>query len=900
MTDPHIPPAGNTVDDELAFHEDAVVEALLAQGWTEEAARAEAQRRFGDRGHYRRELERLRRRRQRRLSGWARRWLAPWAQDARYAARRLRRSPGFAATIVLTLSIALGLNAAMFHVVDGLMFRPPAYLRDPGTVHRLYWQSQWRGRTVTALSTEYTRFVDLQRGSSAFTAFAAFSERPLAVGEGESLVERQVGVVTASFFDFFDARPERGRFFRADEDLTPRGADVVVLSHAFWQSQFGGRDVLGTILPVGDVRATIIGVAPEGFNGMNDAVPPVAYVPMTTFAGSGASGDATTYFTSYTWGWVNVLVRRRASVSRTQAEGDATRAFRRSWDAARSHEPGLPPVDRANPHVVLSALRPGGGPAPSIEARTALSLTAVAGIVLLIACANVGNLLLARALGRRRETAVQLALGIGRPRLATQSALEMMVLAAAAGAGALLVGQFADASIRRLLVTAPGASIAPQSLYRDSRTLLVTAGLVLATGLLTGVLPALMMLRGNVVRTLRGGVRGGQSLGHRLRATLLVVQATLCVCLLAGATLFVTSLRHVNAVPMGYEADRVLLVTRVIRGSAFDAASQAATRRALLGAAEALPEVEAAAWVSSVPFASTSSASIVVDGVPGAASTGTFTYQATTPGYFRVMRTRVLRGRALTDDDRAGSPAVAVISASMARALWPDEDALGRCFRMGPQVPCLTVIGIAEDIVQRDLAGGDRFHFYVPIEQLPSRWGLGLVLRLRADPAIHAEAIRTALQRVMPAPSYVTTTPLQRFVDGERRPWQLGATMFVAFGLLAVSVATVGLYSVVGYHVAERRHELGVRAALGARRPDIVRLMLRETASLALAGIALGTGAALAASRWVQPLLFEQSARDPRVYVAIAVLMMTVAIAAGALPAWRAAKADPNRALRAE
>jgi predicted permease len=352
---------------------------------------------------------------------------------------------------------------------------------------------------------------------------------------------------------------------------------------------------------------------------------------------------------------------------------------------------------------------------------------------------------------------------------------------------------------------------------------------------------------------------------------------------------------------MGYDADRVLLVNRVVRGTFPTEAEHRAVRDALVSTAQSLAGVEAAAWVSSAPFVSTSNNTIFVEGIDSVARLGTFTYQATTPDYFRVMGTRIVRGRALTADDRAGAQNAAVVSESMARVLWPQQDALGKCFRIrSDTVPCTVVVGVAEDMVQRDLAGAQRYHYYVPLEQYTRTWGNGLLVRTKGDPALEAERVRQALQRVIPGTSYVTVRPLRDIVQTAQASWRLGATMFVAFAALALIVAGVGLYGVIGYSVAQRMHELGVRVALGAQQRDILWLVVGQSIRFALAGITLGLVVALLQSRWIQPLLFHQSATDPWVLSAVTGTMLAVALVAAAAPAWRAAKADPNSALRAE
>jgi putative ABC transport system permease protein len=819
-------------------------------------------------------------------------------RELRYTLRGLRRSPGFSVTVIVTLALGIGANTAMFSIVDRLMFRPLTYLRDPATAHRIYWQWRERDATRTIMSTQYARYLDLQRWTTSFSQMAAFSERPLAIGEGEAAREYRVGTVSASFFNFFDARPALGRFFRADEDVTPRGADVVVLSHAFWQAAFGGRDVRGELLQVGNVRAEIIGVAPRDFAGVDDSNPPVAYIPITTFAGSTGTGDAQTYFSRYQWGWVHVMVRRKPGVTVEQAAADASQAFRRSWQAARIDEPNTPELESAKPQVVVSSIRPGAGPDPSLEARTALWLSIVAGIVLLIACANVANLFLVRGLQRRRETAVRLAIGVSRRRLIAQSLSEGAVLAFAGAAAAVLVSHWAGAAIRGLLLP---ASVTPLPPVADLRTLGVTAGIALLVAVVVGLVPALVSGRGDLTTTLRGGARGGTADVARLRSALLVVQGTLSVVLLIGATLFVRSLDTVKAIPMGYDAEHVLLVNRVLRGPWPGESAMREMSAVLLSTAQSLPSVEAAAWVSSAPFVSTSSTDLFVAGIDSVRRLGTFTYQATTPDYFRTMGTRVLRGRGFTTDDRFGTPQVAVVSASMARVLWPGREPLGQCFRVrADTMPCTTVVGIAEDMVQREIAGGTRYHFYMPIDQFRRTTGNGMVLRVRGNPALESEQIREALQRAMPGGSYLVAQPLQEIVQDARRSWWLGAALFLAFGVLAIVVAAVGLYGVIAHGVAQRKHEIGVRVALGARRAVILRLIVAHGFRLALASVVFGSLLSLYAGRWIEPLLFRQSTRDPGVYLGVAALMILVAAAASALPALRAASTDPVSALRAD
>ncbi|MDQ3951063.1 MAG: FtsX-like permease family protein [Gemmatimonadota bacterium] len=621
-------------------------------------------------------------------------------------------------------------------------------------------------------------------------------------------------------------------------------------------------------------------------------------MPITTYAAAEGSGsNATNYFTAYNWGWVQILVRRKPGVSLARASADVSEAHLRSWNAQRTTEPSLAPAEIARPSAIVSAVKLGAGPEPSLEARTALWVTGVAAIVLLIACANVANLFLARALKRRREIAVRLALGVSRRRLVTQTLTESLVLSLIGGGAGLLVAHWGGAAIRRLLITRQGASL---DVFTDWRTLGVAIGIAIAAGLLTGLAPALLSVRGDLARSLKAGAREGTYQRSRTRVALLVTQAALSVVLLVGAGLFVKSLANVRAMRMGYDAEPVLLATRHLRGTQLDDSARVALRRSLLETAQAFPGVEYATWVSSVPFWSTSTTNLFVAGIDSVRALGQFRYQMATTDYFRAMGTRIVRGRGFTPDDRAGAPRIAVVSDAMAKALWPGRDPIGQCMRVfADTMPCTTVVGVAEDMVQEALSEM-RYHYYLPIEQSRPAGGHSLLIRMRGDPALQAERVRKALQAVMPGQSYVTVRPLRELVDGTRRSWQLGATMFVAFGVLALAVAAVGLYGVIGYNVTQRTHELGVRVALGAQSGDILRLVAGQGVRFALAGVAVGTALALVGSRWLQPLLFEQSATDPVIYGLVGAVLLLVALAASAVPAVRAAKADPNAALRAE
>ena len=823
-------------------------------------------------------------------------------RDVRYAVRGLRHSSGFTLAAVVTLALGIGANAAMFGVIDRLMFRPFPLMRDPETVSRVYLQTTSNGRVNVSTTFPYTRFLDLQRETNSFSAYAAVSEWRFGVGGDDARV-RKVAGVSASFFDFFDAPPAVGRYFVAAEDSIPKGALVAVIGHGLWRSDFASGDVVGRPLKVGKLDYTIIGVAPAGFVGTVIGPPPDVFVPITTIPANMGAWAENDYFRAYNWDWTEVLVRRKPDVGVDAASADLTVAYVRSRAAARAINPRVLPDSMVQPRAIAGPVKTAAGPDAGLESRVLLWVTGVAVIVLLIACASVANLMFARVINRRREISVRLALGVSRTRLVAQFLLEGLLLALLGGVAGLVIAQWSGTAIRKLLLP-EGSTF---NLAEDWRTIGVAFACALACTLLTALGPALKATRTDLASMLKSGQREGFRDRSRAQTALLVLQVSLSVVLLVGTGLFVQSLRNVRSVPLGYDARPVLEVIADFRGIHLSDAELGTAHRRLLDDARALPGVRYATGVSSHLFR-TNTADLRVPGIDSVPALGRFNFQIGGPDYFDVMQTRILRGRGFTDADRAGSQLVTVVSEAMASVLWPGQDALGKCmhFRFGAQAaagpaPCTTVVGIAENTAHQDVADDPRFLYYLPTDQV-ARDGLPTILLRVTGPsaAEHAERVRRELTRAMPGDGFVVVRPLQEIVDDQSRSWRLGAALFLAFGALAFVVAIVGLYGVVSYNVTGRMHELGVRAALGARPPALVTMVVGDGIRVALLGVGIGTGLALLASRWVEPLLFRQSATDPATYVAVAATILIVAAAASLVPARRAARVDPSVALRSE
>ena len=876
-------------DEEFAFHVDMETAENVRRGMTPADARRAALLRFGGRERFREETSDAR--------GVA--VIDTLARDTRFALRRMRAAPGFTLAIVLTLALGIGANATMFGVVDRLLFRPPPLLKDPETTHRIYTAETSRGKEYINSVGRYVRLEDFKRWTTSFSAFAGHTLRQLAIGTGESAREMNVAAVSHSFFGFFDAPPALGRYFTAAEDTTPAGAPVAVLSHAMWQAQYGERrDVLGAPVQIGSVVYTVIGVAPRGFVALYPDRPPAAYIPITNYGQfqNVCRARARAWFETYNCGWMAVIGRRRPGVTIEQADADLTQAMQRSYAAMREESPSAPSPELSRPRAFAANILPQRGPQPSEVTRVSTWVAGVSVIVLLIACANVANLLLARAIRRRREIAVRLALGVSRGRLLAQLFTESIVLAVLAGGVGLLVAQWGGGVLRTAFLE---PSEAPWGV-RDTRTILFIIGAALFVGIVTGLAPVAQARDVDLVRDLKAGAREGMGRRSRTRTALLVLQAALSVVLLVGAGLFVRSLSKAESVRLGYDVDPLLVVFLNMRGATLDSAEDVALRERLRATAAAVPGVASATRQTAVPLWSNSSTNLFVAGIDTVERLGNFNYTAVSPDYFKTTGTRILRGRGIGEQDQRESPRVAVVSRNMARVLWPARDAVGQCMRVGADsMPCTTVVGIAENILEQSFTGDSGFYYYMPITQMRPRAG-GLFVRVNGNAADHAEAVRRVLQREMPGAAYVTVTPMDEIVSPVLRSLAMGATMFVAFGVLALIIAAIGLYSVIAYAVAQRTHELGVRLALGARGLDLGTLVIGDAVRVAGVGIAIGVAVALWASRWLAPLLYEVRPHDAPVYVIVSVTLLLVAVAASWIPARRAARTDPNVALRAE
>ena len=828
--------------------------------------------------------------------------MATWVRDAwsdvRLGVRGFWRERAFAAAVIATLALGIGVNAAMFGIVDRLLLRGPEHVRDSERVHRIQGTRQPPGRDTQRTGWfGYVTYDALRRQGQSFEAVAAYSVTEDGVVFGHGISARRInrGQATASLFPLLGVTPALGRFYTEQEDDTAAPQPVVVIGHGLWQRDFGGRaDVIGQPIELGNTTYTIVGVAPKGFTGP-DLTRVDVWMPVSLLGRQVSK----TWMTTWNAWWLSIVVRLKPGVSLEQAGTEATAIFRAAYT-------GRSEVDAKTALAVRPLVYTRDG-TQSMESRVSTWLVAVAAIVLLVSCANVVNLVLARGIRRRREMAVRTALGAGRYRLVRLLVAESLTLAVAGGALGLAVAYALGTLMRSWLM--PGIEWPNGPV--DLRVLAVSAAVSLTAGIAVGLWPAWSASVPRLSAGLKTDARDGGGRRSRSRAALTVVQAALSALLLVGAGLFVVSLARVRTMDLGLQPDRVLMfsVQRPAIGTPTDDAErqQEQKRRAafypmVMERLSQRPDVEAASLTIGLAFSSGFSEDIRVpgrDAIPQLKGGGPF-LAAVTADYFKTVGTRIVRGRAFTPDDRAGSAPVAIVNETMAAVLWPNEEAIGKCFSIGESKTCADIVGVAANTRQFRLREDEAMSFYIPFGQEQNIGGTQLLVRPRGDAGPVLAAVRQELMALDPTILFVNASILQDRVEPQMRPWQLGATMFSLMGLLALVVAAGGLYSVMSYDVTHRTHEIGVRMALGARPVDVMRLVVRSGLALAASGVILGFGLALLAAHLVEPLLFDTSPRDPAVFAVVAMALITLAVLATVPPAARARRVNPAEAMRAE
>ncbi len=884
------------LDLEMRDHIERETRANIARGMPQAEARRVALAAFGGIQHFKEETRDAR----------GAHWFDALRQDASHAARSLLKSPGFTATVVITLALGVGANAAVYSVLQRIYLREPAGIVKGAELRRVYERlpakASMNGSDHEMFVPqfdylEFTALNDALRGHAELMMYS--STDSVSVKQDDNSWPARDAFVSAGFFSTLGVAPARGRFFASSESAVESSPGVAVISYALWDRAFAkDPGVLGRTVQINKRPFVIVGVSAEGFTGL-DLNKAEIFVPLGAYEGRDYRGNP--WYSSKMAQDFKMVARVPAGDARRLAAIGTPINRRFNADQRGQDRAGAKPDTQSSivTGPIIAALGPVDNPK---EYAVGLRIAGVAAIVLLIACANIANLLLVRASQRRHEVAIRLALGVSRSRLATQFLTEGLMLAGAGGLAAILFAAWGGTALRHLIL--PNTRFATPAV--DVPVLGFTLAIAIITGLAAAMAPTLEGTSVDIVKSLKPGSRGAGRARSRTRSSLLAAQTALSLVLLAGAGLFVRSLQRIHATPFGYAADELAFATlqfdddrgpnshRAERIAAFPRAAQrVATAPGVVGVALAyIAPLQGGIW--------TSVWKPDIDSEMPAPQ-----YNAVSPEFFSVTGVRILAGRSLTGDDRRGPGGALVVNATMAKTFWPGESPVGKCVIIGKRTAgCSTVVGLAEDTpAMQLLETKPHAQYFVPMHAAVDSESVApsaIIVRTRDGEWRAAdEIVRAELHASAPAAT-VTYNSMMNYMERELRPFRLGATLFTAFGLLALVVAGVGVYGVIAYSFSQRTHELGVRSALGATGADTYRLVLGEALRLMAIGVAAGIALSLALGKLVASMLYATSARDPVVIIGAAVLLGVAGVAASLLPAWRASRSDPMEALRAE
>jgi predicted permease len=815
-------------------------------------------------------------------------------RDLRFGLRLLRKNPLFTVVAILSLALGIGANTAFFTFANALFLRPQPAVDPRGLVWVFGTDAKGSDPLSRFRDISYPNYLDVRDQNRVFSGLTAFRwlRTTMSSDGGDPEIVRGE-LVSGNYFEVLGIEPSLGRTLRREDEGAPGTSPVVVLSHGLWQRRFGGDPgIVGKTLLLNNHAFTVVGVAAEGYLGpyvtytFEFWVPASAY-PLVLTSPQDFADRGKRMFT--------LIGRLRPGVGREQAQAElATLAG------------GLAAAYRAENEGVGVNVVPFAGMHPfqrETLARIVSLLMAVVGLVLLIACANVANLLLARAMARGREMAVRQAMGADRRRLFGQALVEGLLLATLGGAVGLLFALWGRKLLWQLEV--PFLAVNSVSLLDlDVRVLAFALLLSLATTLAFGLLPALRASRSEPVQALKGQTpepRWGRPL-PALRHLLVVAQVALSMIALVGAGLFLRSLEALREVDLGYDPDRLLTVSFDLAARGFGEAESRAAAERLMSRVAGLPGVAGAALAEHRPlYVFTSHEGLFVEGrdVRSEREAPPVFTNRVGPGYFATLGLLIVQGRPFEASEHEQELRVAVINQTMARRCWPDENPIGKRFRFGEREPFLTVVGVARDSRYHQLREAEKQFVYLPL----TRYAAGeMTLHVRADgdPAPLLAPVRRAVLALDPSMPLRHDETLASALEESLTEPRTIAALLTLLGLLALALAAGGTYGVLTYTVHQRTHEMGVRMAMGARPSGLLRLVLRQSLGLIASGVALGAVAAVALTRLISGLLFGVQPFDPQTFVASALLLAAVGLAASLLPARRAARVDPALTLRLE
>ena len=817
--------------------------------------------------------------------------------DIRYALRRLARSPGFTALAVLTLALGIGANNAIFTVVNGVLLHQVA-VEDPDHLVTVYTSDERQKGSVfsSVLPVSELNFEDYRAQNTVFSGLVATQGAGMTLGSGGD--PEQIGAMLASgnYFDVLGVRAMLGRTFLPEEDGAPGAHPVCVLSHALWQRRFGAdRSLVGQTILLNGQAFTVVGVMPPSFIGTNTLGGPALWIPMAmhdqVLSGFGKDNLRERRFLN-----TSVLGRLKPGVTVARAEAEM-RTIASQLERAY-------PVPNKGRSVHLVPL-PESSIAPPLRAvlvRGGAVLMSVVAMVLLIACANLANLLLARSQGRHREIAVRIALGASRRRLMVQLMTESLLLALLGGAASFAVAAWA----RSLLIAHRPPflqNLRADLVSFDSHVVLFTLGLAIVTGVLFGLAPALRASRQDLAVELkeRTGIAGGAR-GFNLRNTLVVVEVTLSLLALIGAGLFVVSLRNAQRTDVGFNVDQVAILSFNIGSQGYTQERGQQFYRQLTEQVQGLPGVKSASLASNIPlFGGGIGRSVFPEGQEqGSNRSGVLvTVDSIAPNYFDTVQIPLLRGRIFTDSDTPNSQPVVVVNETFARRFWPSEDAINKRFKFFGDNAYTTVVGVVRDSKYGTVGEDPTPYIYSPLEQAYSP-AVTLFVRSAGAPETGLLGARNQLHSLEPHLAITNEWTMPQVLDQSLWAPRAAAAMLGVFAILAVLLATSGIYGVMSYSVRQRVREIGVRMALGARPSDVLKLVIGQGMRLVGVGLVLGVAAGVALARLAASLLFGTAAGSWWMFGLLALVLALIAMLASYLPARRATKVDPLVALHYE
>jgi putative ABC transport system permease protein len=863
------------LDEELRHHIEQQTEQNVRLGMSPEEARDEARKAFGG----------VEQSKERSRDARGVRWIEELWQDLRYGLRMLLKNRGFTVVAMLTLALGIGANTAIFSVVNSVLLRSLPY-QDPERIVQI-WNANGGLTTQGPISEpEFNEYRNQSQSFDQVAAYVVFPNNLTGIKEPERVL---TAATSSGFFPALGVRMELGRPYSSDEDQRGRNG-VVVLSHRLWQRHFSSDpNLIGKAIILNGRSRTVIGITPPGFGFPSDKVDawtPAAINPASTTTGAH---------------YLNVIARLRPESALDQAKAELKVAVDRIKQRFPEYYKG---AEGFTARVVPLREEIVGDIRPAL-----LVLFGSVGFILLIACANVANLLLARAATRQKEVAVRMALGASRRRILRQLLTESLLLSVLGGAFGLLLAYW---GIRFLVAERPPALPRIDEINIDGWALGFTMLVSLLTGMIFGLAPALYSSKPDLNGSLKEGGRGGaESMGHnRARGLLVVSQVTLSVVLLVGAGLMIKSFWRLMQVNPGYNPENVLTLRLSLPGGT-PYPQAIAFYQQLTQRAAALPGAQAAAIVSQLPLdAPRSNVSFEVEGQPSEFNNDDdpiADFNTISSDYFLTMGIPLLHGRSFTDRDNAQSPTVVIVNQSLARRLWPGEDPIGKRIRLIEGMPWMSIVGVAPDLKNQSLSAVARQEIYLPYVQANfgqnqnfTPYTIGLVARAALDPASLSGAIRGEVRALDKSLPVYDIKPMERIVADSISQPHFTTLLLSGFAGIALILVTVGVYGVISYSVAQRTREIGIRKALGAQTRDVMTLFVGQGLALALIGVTIGSVVAFALTRVMTKLLYEVSATDAATFIAVPLLITTVSLMACYVPVRRAVKIDPMIALRHE